>query len=1222
MIKALLAVCLLLSYASNAFAQDLAKAEQLALGHARKSLSAKPFSSEDLRDLAVDHSYVDERLGITYVYLQQRIGSVPIEAAVASIAIKGDHVYSFTQRFVSELSAHTASVVPALNDNTAVAKAFTFLGQAAPLSLQRKAEGVVAAGQRRYDAPEAVHSDLVVQDVYKLDEKGQLHRAFAVSIDLRKGDFHRVFVDARTGEILYDQVLTQHCSFDKHFAARQYANIDGECDPSAADLSLPQGVKGLRHPDQHSAYAKTQDVSLADGARYRVYAWPAESPSHGAHQLVVNPSDEGASPYGWHDTNGAAGPEFTYTRGNNTHAYADLTDVDEPTEIEPEGGASLTFDFPFNVANEPVSQLNATTTNLFYAVNMMHDFAWHYGFDEPAGNFQQRNYTGRGQGGDYVLAQSEDGARTLVASGLPDADHLNNANFSTPVDGASGRMQMYLWNANASGNPVTIASPAGLAGRDYGQLGLPAAGEWGPGAYVDSTTNVVASIHEVVDISRGSGETDGCDNYVDPTAVRGKIAIIDRGICQFGLKAFKAQQNGAIAVIICNFEDALLGMAAGENGEQVNIPTFMMQQSGCVKLRLDARNNADFRLQIRRPNRTGPAYLSGSLDNGIVAHEFGHGISTRLTGGPNVSCLGNAEQMGEGWSDFFTLVTSVRAGDRPEMQRGIGTFVERQPNDGAGIRPYPYSTDMLINPVTYEGVADVSAFSQPHGIGSIWASMLWDLHWNMVDRYGFSDNLFGDTLGNNKAIQLVMTGMKLQPCDPGFVDGRDAILRADNLLYGGANQKLIWETFARRGLGADADQGDADDRTDGVVGFQLPLEIADRIFFTKTVTKNVDPGQKVEVNLVLANFIDSVAVLPSVKITDVIPAGAQLVTGSLTIPYTLNGDVLAFDFRNVAKGDSIEITYEFVAPSTSSTLYWHEPLDALSDDNNFDRYNQLTASSFFEVAEDFGFGDNVSYEFVALNEATQPILEIFEEREFVVQGANPMFSFYHQYNIAPGVEAGIVEIYDASRGDWLRLPADKLVRNGYNSPVSYQSFVIPFLRGWSGSQLGDWEQVLVDLRDYAGKTIRLRWRFGRGDVETGAVGDGWFIDEFAQIDAIAFNTEASVIIGASTQRFKAEDVGTLMNYGGTVGTSEAIPDAVRFKAFPNPTNRNLTLEFEQSSGEGLVELFSLTGQRLNQQTILAGDRRVMLSLQDQAPGIYALRVEREGAVQVLRIVRQ
>ena len=65
--------------------------------------------------------------------------------------------------------------------------------------------------------------------------------------------------------------------------------------------------------------------------------------------------------------------------------------------------------------------------------------------------------------------------------------------------------------------------------------------------------------------------------------------------------------------------------------------------------------------------------LDGDYDNGIIAHEYGHGISNRLTAGPNnTGCLGNGEQMGEGWSDFFSLITTVKEGDSGEMGRGIG----------------------------------------------------------------------------------------------------------------------------------------------------------------------------------------------------------------------------------------------------------------------------------------------------------------------------------------------------------------------------------------------------------------------------------------------------------------------------------------------------------------------------------------------------------------------
>ena len=114
--------------------------------------------------------------------------------------------------------------------------------------------------------------------------------------------------------------------------------------------------------------------------------------------------------------------------------------------------------------------------------------------------------------------------------------------------------------------------------------------------------------------------------------------------------------------------------------------------------------------------------------------------------------------------------------------------------------------------------------SQPHGIGYVWATMLWDVYWNLVDKHGFNPNVYESwsTGGNNLAIQLVMDGMKFQPCRPGFVDGRNAILAADVALTGGANQCSIWRAFARRGLGFSASQGLNTSRTDGVEAFDMP----------------------------------------------------------------------------------------------------------------------------------------------------------------------------------------------------------------------------------------------------------------------------------------------------------------------------------------------------------------------------------------------------------------
>ena len=192
----------------------------------------------------------------------------------------------------------------------------------------------------------------------------------------------------------------------------------------------------------------------------------------------------------------------------------------------------------------------------------------------------------------------------------------------------------------------------------------------------------------------------------------------------------------------------------------------------------------------------------GDLDNAVIVHEYGHGLSTRLTGGAgNSNCLNNNEQMGEGWGDFIGLMMTMEPGDLGTDQRGIGTWLVGQGPNGAGIRPQPYST---TNTQSY---ADLGSAVVPHGVGSIWSAILWKLNWALIDVHGWDADLYYGTGGNNICLRLVVEALKLQPCSPGFVDGRDAILAADQAIYGSANTDTIWQVFASAGLGVGASQG-------------------------------------------------------------------------------------------------------------------------------------------------------------------------------------------------------------------------------------------------------------------------------------------------------------------------------------------------------------------------------------------------------------------------------
>src|SRR4029453_819023 len=216
-----------------------------------------------------------------------------------------------------------------------------------------------------------------------------------------------------------------------------------------------------------------------------------------------------------------------------------------------------------------------------------------------------------------------------------------------------------------------------------------------------------------------------------------------------------AQTAGAIAVIVVNNvpgDPITMGFTAPI--PVITIPSVMISLADGTQFKANVPLNATLHFI---PPRGLPR--ASDLDAGVISHEYGHGVSNRLTGGPAiVTCLNNAEQMGEGWSDWFGITVTTRSSDPPTTARGVGTYVAFQPADGDGIRPTPYTTDMTVNPSTYASVADVAEISQTHGIGYGWDTMLWELYWNLVDRYGYNADIYAgwNTGGNNLAMQLVM----------------------------------------------------------------------------------------------------------------------------------------------------------------------------------------------------------------------------------------------------------------------------------------------------------------------------------------------------------------------------------------------------------------------------------------------------------------------------------
>lgn len=629
------AVFSLLSNEST-FAQDDLKTSPFG-EKIKKHLTLKKYelSKSDIQNLYVDSEYLTKKNQITHVYVGQQFEGIKIFNAISSIAIKNDDVFYVGSSFVKNVAEKINTVTPTVSKEQAIRNVASRFNLEVPNEIK-----LISSTKNNYifDKGNTFLENIPVKLVFTYVNQQELKLSWDVSLYTIDGKHNwNARVDAVNGNII------------------EFTDMVISC-----DFGTPCDIAGNHnHNEKNTYFTKKETPTLVGGAQYRVYALPAESPIHTTGRtLVVDPENTAASPFGWHDTNGASGAEYLITRGNNVHAYNDIANNNTSPGNEPNGGATLSFDFTSNLALAPntntaaAQNLNSNTTNLFYMNNMMHDIWYSYGFDEAAGNFQQNNYGNGGIGGDFVKAEAQDGGGT------------NNANFSTPPDGGNGRMQMYLWDGST-------------------------------------------------------------------------------------------------------------------------------------------------------PNK------DGDLDNGIIAHEYGHGISTRLAGGPNNSgCLSGDEQQGEGWADWFGLMITMKPGDVGTNGRGIGNYATSRPANGTGIRPYRYSTNMGINPHTYDSIKTVPV---PHGVGSVWCAMLWDLTWAYVAKYGFDADLYNGTGGNNKVMQLVLDGLKLQPCGSGFVDSRDAILCADIALTGGDNQCLIWEVFARRGLGASAIQGTSASRADGTQAFDMPL---------------------------------------------------------------------------------------------------------------------------------------------------------------------------------------------------------------------------------------------------------------------------------------------------------------------------------------------------------------------------------------------------------------
>ncbi|MFE8604762.1 myxosortase-dependent M36 family metallopeptidase [Archangium violaceum] len=803
----------------------------------------------------------------------------------------------------------------------------------------------------------------------------------------------------------------------------------------------------------------------------------------------------------------------TVTTGNNVDAYADLVAPDNfnAGDLRPSVTAPGVFDRTMLFDIEPnanTAQIAAATTSLFFLNNWLHDWFYDSGFDEASGNAQTSNFGRGGLGNDAIRAQAQD------YSGL------NNANMSTPADGSSPRMQMYRFTGRNA--LVKVQAPASIA-RDI-QAGV--AAEFGPQSF-DVGGEVVSAL-DGVDTS-----TDACTALSNAAEVAGKIALIDRGNCDFTVKVTNAQNAGALGVIIADNVDGWITNLGGVS-TTITIPTLRLTKAEGAVLR--GASGVYVRLF-----RASPLSLDGTVDNIIVAHEWGHYISNRLIANSAGLVNNQGRAMGEGWGDFTALLMVTRAEDALVAANanwngayGAAEYATRGSSpDSAffGIRRVTYSADLAKNALMFRHISDgvvlptsapmapAGVNSQVHNSGEVWATMLWECYVSLLRAHPFPE-------AQSRMKSYLVNGFKMTPAAPTYLEARDAIIAAATA-NDRADGERFWKAFARRGAGVGAVAPDRYSTNHaGVVesySVGTQLELVSALFADDVASGScdkdgvLDNGETGRIIITVRNTGGTTASTASVTVVSpssgvtvgnggamrfpVIPIGEE---AEVSIPVTLRGatkgQIVSFNlgFRDDAQaipGDQVHSfgikTHYDEAPATSATetvdgrsLPWTVQYDPALTPGAFGIVEFIADLNRAFFGPDMGAASDL--------QLITPPLQVSATEPLVV-------SFRHAYafesDATGDYDGAVIELSSDGGATWVDIGTS--LYNG--TLVNYTGNLNP-LKGRSAivnSSAGFPTFVAATLNlgtTYAGQTVRIRFRIGS---DNSAAGTGWLLDDLA-----------------------------------------------------------------------------------------------------------------------------
>ncbi len=1033
----------------------------------------------------------DTGRGAIVVRYGQKVGGIPVFGSEMAVVMNRQHQLVATSGQLSDEVAKKLKQTEALRDaefRLSAAelsrKAFVELG-GKPTSVSSTA--AKKAGRVQHTI--ASDNDINLQrghseKVYFASAKG-LIPAYRVELqtarkNVRSHDAYAFVYSAHDGELLLRKNQTQNESF----GYRVFADASG-----GYPWDGPQKRDGHPHP------------TGLKGANYKPDFYPPE--------LVVLEKGPISTPDPW------LAADATSTRGNNVDAYVDQTGADgyQTGDVRAIAtamvGGGKGFDYVLDTtiaANANDSQKMAAATEMFYVTNWLHDDFYGHGFDEAAGNAQIDNKGRGGFGNDPLLAEAQD------QSGF------NNANMSTPSDGESPTMQMYLYTF-AGDSQLVVNSPA------MDPIAATTA-SFGPDRYSPITADLVLLTDGVVGTKDSNGETitgtvnDGCETPTNAAALSGKIALIERGLCNFTVKVKNAQTAGAVAVVMYNnTADAMIAM--GGDDTSISIPAIGINQSDGNALK---SANANVTVSEPKPSR------DSSFDALTIAHEWGHYITNRMIG--DGWGLGNNQggSMGEGWGDFHALLLTVEEQDLSATPAGwaakfaMGGYSDqgKAANDVyfSGIRGVPYTTDMDAtngNPLTFKYI---ETDPEVHGSGTFWATVLWDCYAGLLNTAGVS---FSEA--QNRMKDYLVAAYAATPANPTFTEARDALLsvvRASNV----DDYRTMSLAFARRGMGVGAVAPDrfSSDHKGVVESFKTSGDVS-YSNVAMTLTKDVDEdgvldiGDEADVTFTATSsgFVDlsntSVSLTATGVTVDGVEALGAMAVGSSkngSIHVTLNTATFAQDTTFTLKASDSAIDAAVSAATTFNRVLHY---DLTANYTNNDGGNNV----FVDWTQDRAIGDasaaislakaSNNYYFVVPDTAVRSDIRLVSP-EFTVATADQLTITWQQaYSFEasdPGDgtvrywDGGAVE-YSVDGGAWVNADKaltptmDKTIFRSATDPDS--SSVLGNTKGYSGVSSGfpALQTATLNLsgKGLGGKNVRVRFRAG----SDASVGDkGWYID--------------------------------------------------------------------------------------------------------------------------------